>query len=283
MVKLIRICILIFIVFFSNDCVFGQTIQVMTYNIRYDSSNDGENRWEFRKESLVELINTYRPEIFGIQEGMYHQVAYLNKNLEDYTYIGVGRDGGTQQGAISALFYDKTKFSVEKEATFWLTEKRETIAIGWDAAYKRICTYGLFKHKKSSNKLWIFNTHFDHVGVIAREMSAKQIISKIKELNDKELPIILMGDLNSLPDSKPIKLLKNNVDDGLAISKTPLEGPKGTFTGFNPAMAIDKRIDYIFSSKLSVLSYSHIPDKRRDNNYISDHLPVFVKLEFLTK
>lgn len=89
-----------------------------------------------------------------------------------------------------------------------------------------------------------------------------------------------MGDLNTLPGSKPIKLLKNILDDGLAISKTPLNGPIGTFTGFNPAMLIDKRIDYVFSAKLNVLSYSHISDKRKDNNYISDHLPVFVKLKF---
>lgn len=280
--KLFRSSFLIFVFFFSNYYVLGQAFHIMSYNIRYDSPNDGVNKWEYRKASLVELIKYYRPEILGIQEGMYHQVEYLNKNLQNYTYIGVGRDGGKRQGEFSALFYDETKFSVQKEATFWLTEKSDTVSIGWDAALKRICTYGLFKHKRTQKKIWIFNTHFDHIGVIAREMSSRQIIRKIKELNHEELPIIFMGDLNTLPGSKPIKLLKNILDDGLAISKTPLNGPIGTFTGFNPAMLIDKRIDYVFSAKLNVLSYSHISDKRKDNNYISDHLPVFVKLKFLT-
>ncbi len=280
MSKLFRINLLFIISLFSINCFVGQTIQVMSYNIRYDSPNDGENKWEFRKESLTDLINNYHPEIFGIQEGMYHQVAYLNKNLQDYTYIGIGRDGGKQLGEFSAIFYDKTKFSVTNENTFWLSEKQDTMAIGWDAALKRICTYGLFKHKKSRKKVWVFNTHFDHIGTIAREMSAQQIIHKIRELNHEKLPVILMGDLNSLPDSKPIALLKDKSDDGLTISKTPLIGPPGTFTGFKPEMPIDKRIDYIFVSKLSVLSYIHIADKRKDGYYISDHLPVFMKLKF---
>ena len=86
-----------------------------------------------------------------------------------------------------------------------------------------------------------------------------------------------MGDLNSLPASDPIKVLKNSLVDGLQISLENLEGPEGTFNGFDMALAIEKRIDYIFTEKIKVLTYRHIDDRLENNRHISDHLPVMIK------
>ena len=279
LIKLIRSSLTLLIIILMHSHLKGQTVQIMTYNLRYDNPNDGVNRWDERKESMVALINDYRPDIFGIQEGLHHQVEYLAENLSIYEYIGIGRDDGKQKGEYTALFFDRTKFSVLEESTFWLSDSSDMISVGWDASMERICTYGLFKHATTQKTIWVFNSHFDHIGVTAREKSAELIIRKIKGLNQENVPTVLMGDLNALPDSKPIAHLKTVLDDGLLISKTPLYGPSGTFTGFNPELKVDKRIDYIFTAKLNVLSYGHIDKKRADNNYISDHLPVLVKLE----
>jgi len=278
--RLFRISIAIFGMILLNNELQGQTIQVMSYNLRYDNQNDGVNKWDDRKESMVELINNYHPEILGIQEGLHHQVEYLAKNLINYEYIGVGRDDGKQQGEYTALFFEKTKFSVVKSSTFWLSDRSDMVSVGWDASMERICTYGLLEHNATQRRIWVFNTHFDHIGEIAREKSSVLITTKITVLNQEYLPLILMGDLNALPDSKPIQHLKTVLDDGMVISKTPLYGPPGTFTGFNPTMEVDKRIDYIFTSNLNVVSYGHIDKKRKDNNFISDHLPVLAKIEF---
>ena len=121
---------------------------------------------------------------------MHHQVEYLAKNLSNYEYIGVGRDDGKQKGEYTALFFDKTKFSVLEESTFWLSDKSDMISVGWDASMERICTYGLFEHNATGKSIWVFNTHFDHIGVIAREKSAELIISKIKGLNQEKVPTI---------------------------------------------------------------------------------------------
>jgi endonuclease/exonuclease/phosphatase family metal-dependent hydrolase len=254
----------------------------MSYNLRYDNPNDGVNTWDHRKESVLKLINYYRPEILGIQEGLHHQVAYLDEKLSNYEYIGVGRDDGKQKGEYAAIFFDKTKFAVLKSATFWLSDKSDTISVGWDASMERICSYGLFKHLSSQKKIWVLNTHFDHIGALARKKSSELIISKMAGLNHEALPTILMGDLNALPDSKPIALLKTFLDDGMDISTKPMYGPPGTFNGFNPTTKIDRRIDYIFTSKFNILSYGHIDKKRTDNNYISDHLPVIAEIVFKT-
>jgi len=62
----------------SATLSFGQPFGVLTYNIRLDTEQDGVNRWDNRKESMVELVNRYSPAIFGVQEALYHQVCYLH-------------------------------------------------------------------------------------------------------------------------------------------------------------------------------------------------------------
>ncbi|WP_367753484.1 hypothetical protein [Flavobacterium sp. WC2430] len=54
------------------NMVVGQNYKLMTYNIRYDNARDGENQWSKRKDYLCDQIAFYSPDVFGIQEGLYH-------------------------------------------------------------------------------------------------------------------------------------------------------------------------------------------------------------------
>lgn len=260
---------------------FSLTAQtsVISINIRYDNPGDGSNNWHQRKSEMIKLLHHYEPAIFGIQEGLIHQVNYLDSNLVNYNYIGVGRDDGKESGEFSAIFYDTTKFQIEKTATFWLSDTPDKISVGWDASMERICTFGLFTEKKSGKQLWVFNAHFDHIGLLARANSALLILNKIKELNPENSPVILMGDLNTIPEDRPIQALLQGLEDAKAISGKPFYGPVGTFNGFKD-IVMDKRIDYIFTKGLKVLSYEHIDDRRTNNLFISDHLPVKAELLF---
>jgi endonuclease/exonuclease/phosphatase family metal-dependent hydrolase len=252
----------------------------MSFNIRYDNPKDGKNKWDDRKTELAELINFYDPGILGIQEALFHQLSYLDNNLQDHGYIGVGRKDGKRGGEFSAVFYDTTKYSLIRDGTFWLSETGEAGKSGWDAALERICTYGLFETKQKKQTFWVFNTHFDHLGEKAREMSARLILKKIKTFNRDGLPVILTGDLNSLPQSEPIKILQKFFGNGLKQSDLKIYGPVGTFNGFNNCTAIERRIDYIFAKGFKIISYRHIDDKLKNNYCVSDHLPVFVVLNF---
>ena len=86
------------IVLFLNNLVVGQSINLMTYNLRYDNPNDGENRWDNRKELILSQIMYYEPDIIGTQEGLKHQLEWLDENLTDFRYEGVGRDIGRASG-----------------------------------------------------------------------------------------------------------------------------------------------------------------------------------------
>jgi len=258
----------------------AQTLTVLSFNIRYDNPNDGKNGWEFRKESVNGLINHYRPQIFGIQEGLYNQNQYLKNNLKNYSFIGVGREDGEKKGEYSPIFFDSTQFKVIKNSIFWLSDRPDTVSAGWDAALERICTYGLFQNIETGKRLWVFNTHFDHMGVQARKMSALLILKRIKELNTDEHPVILMGDFNTTADSEPIEILKSLLAETSSTTQKPLIGPSGTFNNFDPNTIPSECIDFIFVLDLEVLSCSHIDDKRPNNLCISDHYPVLSMIRF---
>ena len=254
---------------------------VITYNIKYDDNSIGDQSWNVRKEAVFELINSYSPDIFGIQEGLIHQVEFLDSKLHDYKFVGVGREDGNKNGEYCAIFFDYKKYKLLKNSTFWLSEDPYKASVGWDAALERICTYALLENLKSGKKLWVFNTHFDHVGNIAREKSARLLIERIQMLNINQDPVLLMGDFNSLDNSKVINILREKLTDTMRDAERMHIGPFGTFNNFLNNQEIIKRIDYIFNRGFQTISHQHIDKKLDSGNHISDHLPVFVKVKIL--
>ena len=252
---------------------------ILSYNIKYDDTMDKENNWSLRKKRLLNLLKDYNPSIIGIQEGLINQVNYIDTYLGKYKYIGAGRDDGKTKGEFCAIYFDTTFYEVLEHSTFWLSETPDLVSVGWDAALERVCTYGLFVSIYSGEKFLVLNTHFDHIGTVARIKSSELILNKIKEINKNSLPVVLMGDFNSIPDSEPIKIIEQDMIDGLRISLKNLQGPQGTFNGFDLSNPISKRIDYIFTKNFQVLYYRHIDDRLENNNYISDHLPVMAVLK----
>ena len=269
----------LFIIFTVSSRIYPQSHSIISYNIRYDNTWDVENSWTIRKNKVSQILIQYAPSIIGIQEGLLNQVQYLDSCLTNYDFVGVGRDDGKEQGEFCAIYFDTTRYSVLNHSTFWLSETPDTISVGWDAALERICTYGLFKDRQTAEEFWVFNTHFDHMGARAREQSSGLILKMINKINLRSLPIILMGDFNSIPDSPPVNKIKTDLSDALHISLKELQGPRGTFNGFNADLPIEKRIDYIFTGNFKVLSYIHINDRLNNNRHISDHLPVMVKIQ----
>jgi len=254
----------------------------MTYNIRYDNPNDGENKWVYRRDNIKEIINLYSPDILGIQEGLFNQIDYLDTALTDFSFVGVGRDDGDKKGEYSAIFYKKDRLKVLKHKTIWLSETPDTVSVGWDAVLPRICTYALFEIKESGNKIWVFNTHFDHIGKLARINSSELILNLIKNVNTKEYPVILTGDFNSEPESEVISVLSKYLANTKTICLTVPKGPDATFNSFNFGANHNKQIDYIFTSKSNVRVNKYLViDTAYNRHYPSDHFPVLVELKII--
>lgn len=277
--RFLKLIGIVLVIFMANKG-FSQDISVMTYNIKWDNTNDTVNNWNDRKEAMVDLLKHYQPNIIGMQEVVNGQLNYLVTNLPNFSSIGVGREDGKEKGEYSPILYDTKLLKVVKSSTFWLSDTPDKISVGWDAALERICTYALFEDLKTKKQFWVFNTHFDHIGVMAREKSAELIVSKMKDINVDNLPVLLMGDLNLTPDETPILYLKDALTDGQSITEKTFYGPTGTFNGFDQDRVLTNRIDYIFVDSFKVLEYMHIDDRMENNKHISDHLPVLATISF---
>jgi len=260
--------------------IFAQQMNIMTFNIRFNNPGDSINAWPNRIEMVNGLLNFFEPDIFGLQEALYGQILDIRKALPDYKWFGVGRDDGDKAGEFIPIFYNTKKFILIDKGHFWLSENCEKPGLGWDAACNRITTWGKFQSKVTGKKFFVFNTHFDHMGVEARKNSAVLIREKIEEMTyGNDLPVILTGDFNLTPDQEPISLIKKYMNDSRDISEQPPYGPVGTYNGFKPGSEGDRRIDYIFvQGGIKVLKYAVLSDAK-ENRTPSDHLPVFVKLQ----
>lgn len=270
---------LIVVLFFFFTGFYAQNNMVfLTYNIKLDYPKDGVNSWANRKPFMVSQLQFYEPDIFGVQEAMPNQMKDLDSLLTDYNFVGVGRDDGNNQGEYSAIFYKNNQFKVLKTSTFWLSETPEKVSMGWDAVCNRVCSYALFENKNTNKQFYVFNTHFDHIGMEARKHSAVLIIQKIKEINTERYPVILMGDFNMQEDHKSIQYISKYLKDSKTVSKSEPFGPSGTFNGFIFNEPVTERIDFIFvSPEIQVEKYAVLSDSE-ECRYPSDHLPVLVSL-----
>jgi len=276
--KIITTCVLLVLPFFLFS---QQYTKVMSFNIRLDVKSDGENQWEKRKDKVASLMNYYEADFIGGQEVQHHQLQYLKEKMPSYNYIGVGRDDGKEAGEYSCIFYNKEKFTVVQQSTFWLSQTPDTVSMGWDAACNRVCTYGLFRSKLTKKQFWVFNTHFDHMGVTARIESAKLIAAKIESLTAKQdFPVLLTGDFNSKPEDEPVQYLEARFLNSRAVSEQPAYGPADTWNGFEFDKIPKGCIDHIFinkGNKIKVKRFATITDSY-DRKYPSDHFPIMATL-----
>ena len=261
-----------------NSHVMIAQQKYMSFNIRFDNPADGEDRWEVRKEELSNMIQKYEPDFLGIQEALPNQVEYLDSQLQNYKYIGFGRDGEGSQSESVPIFYKADRYELLKKEVFWLSETPENPSKGWDAALNRITTYGIFLNRQTRDTLHVFNTHYDHRGEKARVNSSRLLVSKIESMRLRDKKVILMGDFNSRPEEEPVKILNKAFADAYKNSEKEPRGPYGTFNGFDPEAELDQRIDYVFLLNFKVLSYTAVDDKRKNGRWISDHLPILVEV-----
>ena len=284
----------------------AQSYVFATYNIRNANKGDSiaGNGWGQRYPYIAQQIQFNGFDIFGTQEGKYHQLEDLKAAMPNYDYIGVGRDDGAQKGEYAAIFYRTDKFELLDHGDFWLSTSTDRPNKGWDAALPRICSWGKFRDKKSGYTFLFYNLHMDHRGVQARAESAKLILKKIQELPDK-LPVILTGDFNVDQNNESYALLDNSgiMRDSYQIAEFRY-APNGTFSGFHPDRKTESRIDHLFLTKeFAVKKYGILTDTYRsertekekaeqDSNFPkevtmtkyvartpSDHFPVMIVVE----
>ena len=280
MKKIVAACMILFV---FQTAVAQKELNIMTFNIRLDLVSDSLNSWQYRKDKAASQILFHEADIIGVQEALNNQMQDLQKALTDYKYTGVGREDGKSKGEFSAIFYNAKRLELLSSSTFWLS-LTPTIAgsKSWDAAITRIVTWAKFKDKLTGKVFFDFNTHFDHMGQVARKESAKMILKAVDSLAGKTIAIIT-GDFNAHPSDEPIQVItdKNNplhLTDSKEVCITPHYGPAGSFNAFTTKETSDETIDYIFFNHgVKVLRHATL-SQSWGGRFSSDHFPVWARL-----
>jgi endonuclease/exonuclease/phosphatase family metal-dependent hydrolase len=258
-------------------------LRVMSFNIRYGTANDGENRWENRRDFLIDTIKAFDPDLLGTQETLAFQRDFIAEKLTGYEVLGVGRNDGRESGEMMALYFRRSRFEKIDGGHFWLSETPEQAGSkSWDSSLPRMVTWVKLRDRlyRNSKPIVYFNTHFDHRGPIARLESARLIRTRIAELRDC-CRVIVTGDFNTGEGSEPYAALFGELDkkqslvvDTYRIVHAKKAAEEGSFSNFARGPFDGPRIDWIAASRdWQVLSAS-IDRTERDGRFPSDHFPV---------
>ena len=192
----------------DNDPI-GETVKLMTFNLRYDTTSHPCMSTEVRGAHMMEIIQKYMPDSVGFNEATNDWMNYLRSSMKEYNYesVGVGRDSGTTGSTLTGVknehtpvFYRADKFDLVDSGNFWLSVTPDMpVTVSWNSARKRICTYAILRNKVSGETYAHFSTHLDHVSVEAQYNGVMVIESHIREIVQKygDIGIVLSGDFNA--------------------------------------------------------------------------------------
>lgn len=279
-------CYVLFVSAVVITPLMSQQLNVMTFNIRYANPKDSSNYWDYRKENLAGMLTYYQADVCGMQEALIGQIRDLESLLPEYDYVGKGRGDGKEEGEFSPIFYRKDKLTLLATNTFWLSLTPDSPSKGWDANLNRVVTWAKFKTVDKKKEFYFFNTHFDHIGPIARRESAILLLKKIKEIAGANR-VIVTGDFNATPDQEPIKIILEPGDpdhlyDTEFLAVQPHFGPYSTFNNFEFKEQEGRHIDYIFLKnhhRIQVLDHATLTNSW-NGKFASDHHAVLTTLKF---
>ena len=256
-------------------CGSATSLSVMTFNMRYDNPEDGQNNWRFRRERIAGVIKAQEVDVLGTQELLSNQFDDLSGLLTGYQGVGVGRLDGAESGEYCAVFFRKDRFTLLDSGTFWLSETPEVVgSLGWDGACERIATWVVLRDR-DGRELFFIDTHLDHVGQVARDEGVSLLMKRIETLSGGR-PVILTGDFNSEPGSSVVAQVQKDgvLRDAKAIA-AQRSGTDWSFSDFGQIPEAERPLlDYIFvSGDIEAVRYEVLPDTF-DGGYVSDHAPV---------
>jgi endonuclease/exonuclease/phosphatase family metal-dependent hydrolase len=255
-----------------------EPLSMMSFNIRYGTANDGPNRWELRREQLIDLLKTQNPDVIGLQEALHFQIDEILAALPDYRMVGVGRSDGGQGGEYAAILYRASRLSVRRTNTFWFSDTPDVVKSNtWGAALERICTWALMDDKQGT-PFYVFNVHLDHISQPAREKSVGLLLDRIAA-RSPTLPVVVTGDFNTGEANPATRAMLKTMRDTFRVIHHDAK-EVGTANQFKLGATTGEKIDYIFVEPTTDVLSADIVRTSVDGRYPSDHFPVVARIRF---
>lgn len=252
------------------------TLQLMSFNIRFDNPHDGPHAWPHRRHFLAQIINDFETDILGTQEGrrpQLEELATLLPNLE----MAIKHREWIEERMYPTLFYNPHKFKLIASDDIWLSETPNVAgSFSFESAFPRLCTWAHLEAAKGMQFICA-DVHLDHVKESTRLAQAKVLANELLKVSE-ELPIILMGDFNSAPNT----LVRNQLLRDLRDLGDPWEilgrEEKASYHNFGPIPADASRIDWFLLSKSIEPQHIELGLENKNGLWPSDHYPLKLKI-----
>jgi endonuclease/exonuclease/phosphatase family metal-dependent hydrolase len=255
-----------------------EPLSIMSFNIRYGTADDGENRWESRRGQLFDLLRAHDPDVIGLQEALHFQIDEILAAVPGYRMVGVGRTDGGQGGEYAAILYRASRLTVRRTGTFWLSDTPDVVRSNtWGAALERICTWAIFDDNRGA-PFYAFNVHFDHVSQPAREKSVTLLLDRVGA-RQPALPVVVLGDFNAGEANPATQAMLRTFRDSFRM-RHPDAKEVGTGNQFKLGATGGEKIDYIFVEPATEVLSADIVRTSVDGRYPSDHFPVVARIRF---
>jgi len=316
MTKLNNVFAVLFSCFLIGPLFGSEPIAVLSINVRLSVVNDGVDSWANRKELLLSVVKERNYDFIGGQEVCIdpnddlNQVKYLTDNLPEYGCLYLCREKDPAKGEGAPILYRKDRWEpdADDQGTYWLSDTPDLPgSVTWEgqSTCPRVVTGALFHERDADAKrtglsLYVYSTHLDHVGELARQKSAALIFDRFEQRKNKDVPMILIGDFNCGERSPVVRFVKGETVVLGGESKTPTvkmldtfrevwpdEKSVATFHGFNGprydssgTVEIGDKIDYIFVTPHLKSLEAEIIRTNNNGRYPTDHYPIRATVQF---
>ena len=249
-------------------------MRFVTFNLRCDRQQDGENSFVHRQPLILRAIEREKPDVICFQETEPHMAAWLKRNLDDYYLIGCGRGKALDSEQMTVAFL-KEKYQLLEMRTLWLSPTPAVPGSRYpgQSSCPRTCTDALLMEEESGRPFRVVNTHLDHVGAEAREQGLRQILSSAgKESFCPHAPMILAGDFNAEPDSEELRAVFSDPDLQVVTRSVG-----ATYHGYGKADPPEQIDHIVLRGALRCTGVSKWTDEE-NGVYLSDHYPVCAEI-----
>lgn len=245
-----------------------KTLRTLSLNLRFGLADDGPNGWPYRKEAVVKLFRQEDPDLIATQEVNHFQADYLAERLTEYEYIG-RRPGAPHFWQDNVLFF-KNRIACREADHFFLSQTPDIPSRSFGSRFPRQATLGRFQ--ADGCDFVCVNTHFDFD--TPAQLGAARVVHSRLEAYRTDLPVILMGDFNTTPDSVCYQWLTSEKGDNGGRFRETFTAPyPSTFHRFTGRPTAGY-IDWILYRGSLRLDSCRVMDQPIDDVYPSDHHPV---------
>ena len=254
-------------------------MKIVSFNIRFvkiESDRRAPNSCVHRTGMIYDKLRCERPEIVGFQEVTAPIFDFLKNSLSDIYDFNMFFRSENFDGEGVAIATLKEKIACHSIDSFWLSPTPRVPGSRFSEQSKcpRVATVGVYRELATGRLVRVCNTHLDHISDEAKVLGISLLLDRLATINaEYPLPTLLLGDLNSLPESEPIAVIKASP---LALTELTADIPV-TFHDYGTK---EVKIDYIFGTQELAESVSSVGtwDDCINGVYLSDHYPIFVEV-----